>query len=68
MYVDDTHPHQTVERILAGKSEYQLLLLDILTFFCIGMDRIEPSLFECPHVNHKIVDGFMTEKEFVENG
>jgi hypothetical protein len=59
---------QTAERISTSKSEYQLL-------FSIGMDRIdqfpiriEPGLFECPHLNHKIVDSFMTKKELVENG
>jgi broad specificity phosphatase PhoE len=30
--------------------------------------RIEPGLFECPHLNHKIVDNFMTKKELIENG
>jgi len=30
--------------------------------------RIEPGLFECSHLNHKIVDSFMTKKELVENG
>jgi broad specificity phosphatase PhoE len=46
-----------------------------MIFVCIGMDRtdhvqirIEPGLFECPHLNHKIVDSFMTKKELVENG
>jgi broad specificity phosphatase PhoE len=29
--------------------------------------RIEPGLFECPHVNHKIVDSFMTKKELMDN-
>jgi hypothetical protein len=59
---------QTAERISTGESEYQLL------FFSIGMDRIdqfpiriEPGLFGCPHLNHKIVDSFMTNKKLVEN-
>jgi hypothetical protein len=30
--------------------------------------RIEPGLFECPHLNYKIIDSFMTKKELVENG
>jgi broad specificity phosphatase PhoE len=29
--------------------------------------RIEPGLFECPHLNHKIVESFMTKKELTEN-
>lgn len=30
--------------------------------------RIEPGLFECPHLNFKITDSFMTKTELVENG
>ena len=30
--------------------------------------RVEPGLFECPHLNHKIVDSFMTKKELIDNG
>jgi broad specificity phosphatase PhoE len=30
--------------------------------------RIEPGLFECPHLNHKIVESFMTKTELLENG
>ena len=29
--------------------------------------RIEPGLFECPHLNHKITDSFMSKKELIEN-
>ena len=29
--------------------------------------RIEPGLFECPHVNPRIVDSFMTIKELTDN-
>lgn len=29
--------------------------------------RIEPGLFECPHVNQRIVESFMTIKELTEN-
>jgi broad specificity phosphatase PhoE len=30
--------------------------------------RIEPGLFECPHMNRKLVDSFMTNKELMSNG
>jgi broad specificity phosphatase PhoE len=30
--------------------------------------RIEPGLFECPHLNYKIVESFMTKTELLENG
>lgn len=30
--------------------------------------RIEPGLFECPHLNYKIIESFMTKKELLENG
>lgn len=30
--------------------------------------RIEPGLFECPHLNYKIADSFMTKKELIDNG
>jgi len=30
--------------------------------------RIEPGLFECPHLNHKVVDSFMTKTELMDNG
>ncbi len=47
----------------------------IKLFFKIEMDRsdripirIEPGLFECPHLNQKIVDSFMTKTELLENG
>ena len=29
--------------------------------------RIDPGLFECPHLNHKITDSFMTKREFMDN-
>jgi broad specificity phosphatase PhoE len=44
------------------------------TFVYVGMNRrdrvpirLEPGLFECPHLNHKITDSFMTKTELVEN-
>jgi len=51
-------------------------MLFLISFLvCIGMDRsdhvqirIEPGLFECPHLNQKIVDSFMTKTELMENG
>ena len=30
--------------------------------------RIEPGLFECPHLNYKIIESFMTKKELTDNG
>ena len=40
----------------------------------IGLDlrdqipiRVEPGLFECPHVSRAIADSFMTKKELLEN-
>jgi broad specificity phosphatase PhoE len=30
--------------------------------------RIEPGLFECPHLSQKIVDSFMTKTELADNG
>lgn len=59
---------QTAERILTGRRDY-LQLFFCHHFLYIGMDRtdhipirIEPGLFECPHLNHKLVDSFMTKK------
>ncbi|CAF0788201.1 unnamed protein product [Adineta steineri] len=47
---------QTCERILTGMDRRDRIPI-----------RIEPGLFECPHLNHKITDSFMTKKEFMEN-
>ena len=30
--------------------------------------RVEPGLFECPHLNYKIIESFMTKNELLENG
>lgn len=30
--------------------------------------RVEPGLFECPHLNEDAVDHFMSLKEFIDNG
>ncbi|CAF1065161.1 unnamed protein product [Rotaria sordida] len=48
---------QTCERILSGMNCRERIPI-----------RIEPGLFECPHLNNKIVESFMTKKELLENG
>ncbi|CAF2151453.1 unnamed protein product [Rotaria magnacalcarata] len=48
---------QTGERILKGMERRDRIPI-----------RIEPGLFECPHLNHKLVDSFMSKKELMENG
>ncbi|CAF1120093.1 unnamed protein product [Rotaria sp. Silwood1] len=48
---------QTCERILSGMNRREEIPI-----------RIEPGLFECPHLNHKIVESFMTKKELLDNG
>ncbi|CAF3403101.1 unnamed protein product [Rotaria socialis] len=48
---------QTGERILKGMQHRDRIPI-----------RIEPGLFECPHLNHKLVDSFMSKKELMENG
>ncbi|CAF1177355.1 unnamed protein product [Adineta ricciae] len=47
---------QTCERILTGMDRRDRIPI-----------RIEPGLFECPHLNHKITDSFMTKREFMDN-
>ncbi|CAF1114753.1 unnamed protein product [Adineta steineri] len=48
---------QTSERVLTGMNRCDRVPI-----------RIEPGLFECPHLNHKIVESLMTKPELVENG
>ncbi|CAF2725639.1 unnamed protein product [Rotaria sp. Silwood2] len=48
---------QTCERILSGMNRREHIPI-----------RIEPGLFECPHLNYKIVESFMTKKELLDNG
>jgi hypothetical protein len=60
--------HQLLCVVFKQPNEFQQVNPNInYFFFSIGMDRIEPCLFGCSHLNHKIVDSFMTNKKLVEN-
>ncbi|CAF2071450.1 unnamed protein product [Rotaria magnacalcarata] len=48
---------QTCERVLSGMNRREQIPI-----------RVEPGLFECPHLNQKVVDSFMTKTELLENG
>jgi broad specificity phosphatase PhoE len=53
-----------------------MIVFYIIICFCVGMNcheprnsiRIEPGLLECPHLNYKIVDSFMSKTELTDNG